>query len=241
MGKATRHQRRGRGGSVYRSPSHRHHGKLVYPAIAITGPAKVTDIVHDPGRTAPIAVVSLPDGKEARMLAPAGIAVADSFNLNSGAPTPGTVLALKEIPEGTRIYNLESHPGDGGKMVRAAGTSAVIITQGEMIMVELPSGSYRKFDPRCRASIGVVGGHGRDDKPFAKAGKKFHAYRSKAKAYFKVRGIAMNPVNHPHGGGSHQHIGRPSSVGRGTWPGRKVGRLAAKKGRAKRRKGESVP
>jgi large subunit ribosomal protein L2 len=223
---------------VYRSPGHRFHGPLRYPPDTLTGTAKVTDLVHDPARTAPVAVVALPNGEEARLLAPAGIAVADSLSLHAGEPKPGSILALRDIPEGTRVYNLETRPGDGGKMVRSAGTSAVVITQGEKTVVQLPSGSYRDFDPRCRATIGVVGGHGRGDKPFAKAGKKFWAYRSKAKAYFKVRGIAMNPVNHPHGGGSHQHIGRPSSVGRGTWPGRKVGRLPPKKGKAKRRKEE---
>jgi large subunit ribosomal protein L2 len=200
---------------------------------------KILDIVQDPARTGPVAVAALPGGGEVRLLAPAGLAVADSVNLGGGESSNGSILSLKDLPEGTRVFNLESQPGDGGKLVRAAGTSALVVTQGEVTVVELPSGAYRNFDPRCRATVGVAGGHGRGDKPFGRAGKKFWAYRSKAKAYFKVRGIAMNPVNHPHGGGSHQHIGRPSSVGRGTWPGRKVGRLAPKKGRSDRRGAES--
>jgi large subunit ribosomal protein L2 len=76
------------------------------------------------------------------------------------------------------------------------------------------------------ATVGLVAGGGHKEKPFAKSGKKFHAYGGKAKAYFKVKGIAMNPVNHPHGGGGHPHVGTQSSVGRNTPPGRKVGRLA---------------
>jgi large subunit ribosomal protein L2 len=193
----------------------------------------VLDVTHDPGRTGLVAVVELPGGKEARLLAPAGMAVADTIAINTGPVASGSVLALGEVSEGTRVFNIETRPGDGGKLVRSAGTSALVITQGEQTVVQLPSGAYKYLDPRCRATVGVAGGHGRVDKPFARAGKKFWAYRSKAKAYFKVRGIAMNPINHPHGGGSHQHIGRPSSVGRGTWPGRKVGRLAPKRGKAR--------
>ncbi len=210
-----------------------------YPSpVKVQGQAKVIDVIHDPAHTAPLAIVRLPNQEEVRLIATAGIAVADSINVNVGALTPGSILPLKEIPEGTRVYCIETHPGDGGKLVRAAGTSALLVTQGEQIVVQLPSGSFKHLDPRCRATIGAVGGAGRGDKPFTKAGKKFYAYRSKAKAYFKVRGVAMNPVNHPHGGGSHQHVGRPSSVGRGTWPGRKVGRLAPKKGKAQRRQGK---
>ena len=101
-------------------------------------------------------------------------------------------------------------------------------------VIKLPSGAFKSLPPACMASIGVVAGGGRTEKPFAKAGKKFHAYRSIAKTYLRVRGVAMAPVNHPHGGGSHQHVGRPSTVGSDAWPGQKVGRFSPqrkKKGR----------
>ena len=80
---------------------------------------------------------------------------------------------------------------------------------------------------KCRATIGVLAGGGRKDKPFLKAGKKFHAYRTRGKQYPTVRGVAMNAVAHPHGGGGHQHVGKPYTVKRGASPGRKVGSVAA--------------
>ncbi len=129
------------------------------------------------------------------------------------------------------MYNIEGKPGDGGKFVRTAGTAGTLVSRGEKVVVLMPSGSFKTFDPRCKAAIGVVAGGGQKDKPFGKSGNKFHAYTSKAKAYFKVRGVAMNPVDHPHGGGSHQHVGRPSTVSRNASPGRKVGRLSPKKRR----------
>ena len=95
----------------------------------------------------------------------------------------------------------------------------------------MPSGEFKSFDPRCRATVGVVAGGGLKEKPFAKSGNKYHAYRSKSKAYFKVKGIAMNAVDHPHGGGGHPHVGVPSTVSRNAAPGRKVGRLSPKRRR----------
>jgi large subunit ribosomal protein L2 len=151
----------------------------------------------------------------------------------------GSTLALQDIPEGTLVYNIEVMPGDGGRFARAAGTQAVVVSQGDRTVVQLPSGQFRSFHPACRATIGAVAGAGRGDKPFTKAGKKHLAFRSLSKAPFKVRGVAMNPVDHPHGGGAHQHVGRPSTVGYDAPPGRKVGRLSPrpKRLREKKRRG----
>jgi large subunit ribosomal protein L2 len=93
----------------------------------------------------------------------------------------------------------------------------------------MPSGYFKVFNPKCRATIGVVSSGGRKEKPFLKAGKKYKYSRSRNRLYPRVRGVAMNAVDHPHGGGGHQHLGRPSVVGRNTPPGRKVGQIAAKR------------
>ncbi len=141
----------------------------------------------------------------------------------------GSVLPLKDVPEGTLVFNVELTPGDGGRLVRAAGTTAVVVTQGERTVLRLPSGAFKELNPNCRAIVGVVAGAGRNEKPFYKAGKHVNAYRSLAKSAIVVRGVAKNPVDHPHGGGAHQHVGRPSTVSSGAPPGRKVGRLSPKK------------
>ena len=160
------------------------------------------------------------------MIAPDGLEIGQRVTVGGYNIDRGNTLPLGSIPEGTLVYNIESFPGDGGKFVRAAGTTAVIVSQAGRTVVQLPSGQFKTLDPKCRATIGVVAGAGRGDKPFAKAGKKVLAYRSISKPPFIVRGVAMNPVDHPHGGGAHQHVGRPSTVSWHASPGRKVGRLS---------------
>ncbi|MFA7342418.1 MAG: 50S ribosomal protein L2, partial [Candidatus Methanomethylophilaceae archaeon] len=138
-------------------------------------------------------------------------------------------MMLANIPEGTLVHNVELLPGDGGKLIRTAGTSGTVVSRGDKVVVLMPSGAMKQFEPRCRAAVGIVAGGGRGDKPFGKSGKKYHALKSKAKMHFKVSGVAMNPVDHPHGGGAHKHVGKPSTVSRNAPPGRKVGRLSPKK------------
>jgi large subunit ribosomal protein L2 len=233
MGKRLRAQRKGRG-SVHSAPSHRYLDKVRYRNVRRIS-ATVEDIVHDPGRTAPLLKVRYEDGTVGYSLASEGMAVDKVISQGATIPVkPGNTLPLSEIPEGTPVFNLEGRAGDGGKFVRAAGTAAVVVSRGRKIVVELPSGQFKSFAPDCRATIGIVGGGGRPEKPIAKAGKKFHIMSSKAKRYPTVSGVAMNPVCHPHGGGNHPHVGGPNTVSRNAPPGQKVGRLSPKK--KKRRK-----
>lgn len=233
MGKNLRQQRRGRGTSTYRSPSHKHVAEVKHPAFD-HGSGKVVDLIHAPGRNTPLAEVDF-DGEVIPMIAAEGMQVGQEVDVGSGAAIySGNTLPLSGIPEGTPIYNVEGHPGDGGKFVRTAGTYGSIVSRGKKVVVLMPSGEFKTFDPRCKATVGVVAGGGQKEKPFGKAGAKYWAFKSKAKAHFKVRGVAMNPVDHPHGGGSHQHVGKPSTVSRNAPPGRKVGHLSPKK-RSKRK------
>lgn len=231
MGKNLPTQRRGRGNSpTYRSPSHRHVSDAKMPRN--TGQGIVLAIRHAPGRSAPIAEIAFGDS-EFFMIAPDGLQVGQVVSVGRGPVDRGSILPLGELPEGTLVYNIELDPGDGGRLVRAAGTSAVIVTQGDRTVVRLPSGSFKEFNKQSRAIVGVVAGAGRQDKPFYKAGKQVNAYRSKAKSAIVVRGVAKNAVDHPHGGGAHQHVGGPSTVSSGAPPGRKVGRLSPKRKRRK--------
>jgi len=192
----------------------------------------VQDIIHDPGRTAPLISIRLKNNKKMLSLATEGIKIGDiiKFSDSKSDMNVGNVLPIEKIPEGTPIYNIELMPGDGGKLVRAGGSNAIIVSHDKAkTVIRLPSDKYKTLDSNCRATIGVIAGGGRKDKPFMKAGKKYNALRPKGKQYPVVRGVAMNPVNHPHGGGSHQHVGKPSSVQRGAPPGRKVGNIAPKR------------
>jgi large subunit ribosomal protein L2 len=234
MGKRLIHQRRGRGGSQYRSPSHRHVDDVKLPLIAATE-GTIVDLIHAPGRTCPLAVIDI-DGQTDYQLAVEGEKVGQKVQFGSNAVAAGNITALSQIPEGTPVHNIEGTPGDGGKYVKTAGSSATVVSRGAVVVVQMPSGALKEFKPDCRAAIGIIAGGGRDDKPMAKSGKKYYTLKSRSKAYFKVSGVAMNPVDHPHGGGSHQHIGGPSTVGRNVWPGQKVGRLSPKKKNDKKRK-----
>lgn len=232
MGKKIRVQRRGKGTPTYRAKSFRHLGEVrLPPASEEIATAVVVDILHDPGRSAPVARVRYPDGQERLILAPEGIKVGDQIACGISAPIqPGNTLSLAEIPEGTAIHNIESQPGDRGRFVRASGTYAALVAHdvGQAI-VQLPSGEIRAFNPRCRATIGVVAGGGRVDKPFVKAGKRHWAMLAKGKPYPRVRGVAMNVVDHPFGGGRGKHAGRPKTVARGAPAGQKVGLIAARR------------
>ncbi|MGI0071006.1 MAG: 50S ribosomal protein L2 [Thermoplasmata archaeon] len=227
MGKRIISRRRGSGTGTYRSPSHRHHGAIYHPPASMVGVGRVVRIVPAPGRTAPVAEVTGPDGKTLRILASAGLATGDSVSFHEGRVDRGSILPLGKIPDGTLVSNLEVKPFDGGRLVRSAGASAIVVAHSVRdVTVQLPSGAFKQFLATCRAQVGSVGGSGRRERPIIKAGKKVWSTRSLARAPFKVRGVAMNPVNHPFGGGAHQHVGRPSTVASGTWPGAKVGRFS---------------
>ena len=232
MGKRLIQQRRGRRKSKYNAPSHRFKGKIKYIQSNEKNEGIVQDILHDPGRTAPLVSVKLSDNKKILILAPEGIKVGDKikFTDNKKDVEVGNVLAIGNIPEGAPVYNIEISPGDGGKLVRAGGSNATVVSHDKKkTVIQLPSGQFKTLDSTCRATVGTIAGGGRKDKPFLKAGKKHLAYKKRGKQYPVVRGVAMNPVSHPHGGGGHQHVGKPYTVKRGASPGRKVGSIAAKR------------
>lgn len=144
----------------------------------------------------------------------------------------GNVIPLREMPEGTVICNVEQKVGDRGSLARCSGDYATVIGHSDdhsMTFIRLPSGIKKTVQSSCRAMVGIIAGGGRMDKPMLKAGRAYHKYHVKRNEWPKVRGVCMNPVDHPHGGGNHQHIGKPSTRGRGTCPGKKVGLIAARR------------
>jgi large subunit ribosomal protein L2 len=232
MGHRIRAQSRGKGSPTYRAPSHKFKANLEHLKVSegvVTG--KILEIIHDTARSAPIARISYSNGEERLMLVPEGVQTDQIIQCGISVPVePGNTLTLSEIPEGIPLCNIESQPGDGGKFARASGMYGILIAHdvGKTI-VQLPSGKMKHLNPKCRAVIGVVAGGGRTEKPFCKAGKKFHRMRVRATKWPTSRGVAMNVVDHPFGGGGQQHPGRPKTVARGTPPGRKVGSIAARR------------
>ncbi|MCS7108239.1 MAG: 50S ribosomal protein L2 [Sulfolobales archaeon] len=241
MGKKILAQRAGRGSPTFRSQKHIHVAPAKYPLTTNeTLSGVVLELVHDPGRWVPLAHIRLTNGVEYYIPAAEGMYVGQEIAIGPQAPlNVGNTLPLSNIPEGTKVYNIELSPGDGGKLSRQAGSYATILGRsGNYTIVQLPSGATKSILSVARATIGVPAGAGRTEKPLLKAGASFHKWKVKAKKWPKVRGVAMNVVSHPHGGGSHQSVSRPSTVSRDTPPGRKVGHIASK--RTGRKKGSRL-
>ncbi|MCD6410832.1 MAG: 50S ribosomal protein L2 [Thermoplasmata archaeon] len=230
MGKKLICQRRGRGTSKFKVPERSSLAEIKYP-YERKFEGVVTEIVRDAIHTAPIMKVRSKDnGKTILLLAAEGIQVGQTIKITEDEIAIGNVLPMGKIPEGYPIYNVELNPGDGGKLVRSAGTHATVVSHsGDKTVIQLPSGKFKTLSSDCRATIGIPAGGGRKDKPFVKAGKKYYHMRARGRVYPIVRGVAMNPVSHPHGGGSHQHVGKPSTVRKGMPPGKKVGSIGARR------------
>ena len=235
MGKRLIQQRRGRGSQTFRSPGHRFRGAVKY-ARPGERTGVVRDLIDDPGHTTPLAVVRFEDGSKELMFPPEGLMVGQTIAMGAKAsPVPGNVLPLKNIPVGSPVFNIENTPGDGGKFARASGSTAFLITHGDgKVTLRLPSKRLKVINDQCRATIGVVAGGGRKEKPFVKAGTMHIVRKAQNRYYPRVSGVAMNPCDHPFGGGNHPHPGKPKTVSRHAPPGRKVGSLAAKRTGARR-------
>ncbi len=232
MGKRIIQQRRGRGTGTYRSPSFRFKGEVKHYNLETQG--TVTDLVNCTGHSAPLMEITYLTGDKRLSFAPEKIKVGDEISIgnNNGQSefNKGNVFALKEVPEGTLVHNIELRPGDGGKLVRSSGSFAKVVAKtGGFVRVKLPSNKEKLFLPECRAAIGIIAGGGRLDKPFLKAGNMYKKMKARNKLYPKVCGISMNAVDHPFGGKCSHIKGRPTLSGRDAPPGRKVGKIAPRR------------
>merc|ERR1712121_156934 len=231
MGRVIRAQRKG-AGSIFRANVKHRKGSPKLRSVDYSernGYIKgvVKDIIQDPGRGAPLAIVHFRDPYRYRtrkelFIAAEGMHTGQFIYCGKKAQlTVGNVMPIGQMPEGTIISNLEEKTGDRGRIARASGNYATVIAHNAGTKKVIPSAN--------RATVGIVAGGGRIDKPMLKAGRAYHKYKVKRNSWPKVRGVAMNPVEHPHGGGNHQHIGFPSTVRRDTSAGRKVGLIAARR------------
>lgn len=198
----------------------------------------VKDIIHESGRGAPLARVVFRDPLRYKQRTEHFVAVEGMYTgqfIYAGQKASlsiGNILPVSQMPEGTMISNVEGSYADRGQFARASGTSAIIIghtEDGKKTRIRLPSGARKAISGSCRGMVGIVAGGGRTDKPILKAGNAYHAAKAKKKGWPVVRGVAMNPVEHPHGGGNHQHVGHPTTQKRDTPHGAKVGLIAARR------------
>eukprot|EP00999_Lentomonas_sp_LEN2_P000315 NODE_1317_length_909_cov_142.549872_g1271_i0.p1 GENE.NODE_1317_length_909_cov_142.549872_g1271_i0~~NODE_1317_length_909_cov_142.549872_g1271_i0.p1 ORF type:complete len:259 (+),score=52.39 NODE_1317_length_909_cov_142.549872_g1271_i0:60-836(+) len=242
MGKTIRAQRIG-AGSVFTASVHKRLGParlrpLDYAERRGYTRGIIRQIRHDPGRGAPIAVVQFRHPYKYKKVtytwcAPEGVGTGQFVYCGKKAQLAiGNVLPLKQMPEGTVVCNVEAKLGDRSRLARTSGAYGILIANNpdnNRSRVKLPSGAKKTVSSDCRAMVGVVAGGGRTEKPLLKAGNAHWRYKMKRNCWPIVRGVARNPVEHPHGGGNHQHIGHASTTGRGYAPGQKVGLIAARR------------
>jgi len=223
MGKRLTQQKRGKGSPTYKKPSFNFKGEV---NIGDNGTALVTQLISCRAHSAPLAELKHQDNTPTFIVAPEGIRIGQTLVIGGEEIRRGNILELRNIPEGTSIFNIENTPGDGGKFVRASGTSARIVAKTKAkVTVQLPSKKHKDFNPACRACIGVAAGGGRLEKPFYKAGRKYYKMKAKNTYWPIVSGTSMNAVDHPFGGTKSSNKGRPTIAPRNAPPGRKVGMI----------------
>jgi large subunit ribosomal protein L2 len=189
----------------HRGGGHKRHYRVIdFKRNKIGIPAKVAAIEYDPNRSARIALLNYVDGEKRYILAPVNLSVGDVIMSGPDADIkPGNALPLKNIPLGTHIHNIELYVGKGGQIVRSAGTFAQLMAkEARYALIKLPSGEVRMVLSECQATIGQVGNVMHENISLGKAGRKRWLGRRP-----KVRGVAMNPVDHPMGGGEGRSSG----------------------------------
>jgi len=221
MGKRIIVQRRGRGTHTYRVSKKAFRYKLQYPK-KLEGEGTVIKLFNSSAHTSPLAKIKYSAGS---FYIPAfnNMVEGQKINFDGKKVNEGNIMKLKDIPIKTKIYNIESRPGDGGRFIKSAGNSAILNKiVGEHIFIVMPSKKEKKFHQNCRAMIGVCAGAGRLDKPVIKAGKKYYIKKSKSKLWPRTSAVKMNVIDHPFGSGRAKNV-KSKIAKRNAPPGRKVG------------------
>lgn len=227
MGKRIIVQRRGRGTSTYRVSKRAFRYKLKYPKN-LEGEGKVVKLFNSSAHSSPLAKISSAKGS---FYIPAFKNMIEGQMINFGGKEvkEGNILELKNLPLKTKVYNLESKPGDGGIFIKTAGNSATVNrTAGNFVFVAMPSKKEKKFNKNVRAIVGVIAGAGRLDKPIVKAGKQYYIKKSKSKLWPRTSAVKMNAIDHPFGSGRAK-TPKSKVAKRNAPPGRRVGLIRPKR------------
>ncbi len=223
MGKRLIQQARGKGSLTYRVRKKAFKYKVKYPMHI--GPAIIEKIFHSPAHSAPLLKIRI-SNEVFFNVAFNGALEGGEIEIGGNEIEGGHILLLNMIPVGTKVFNIERNPGDGGKMIRTAGSNAMInkIYDHNKIGIMMPNKKEVKLDGNCRESIGIIAGDGMKQKPFVKAGRKFYKMKARGKLYPRTSAVCMNAIDHPFGSGRGKRI-KSKIAKRNAPPGRKVGHL----------------
>ena len=224
MGKTIIQQARGHGSKTYQVRPSAYRFRISYPKLNVTGKAKVVKLLNSAGHSAPLAKIMA--GNEV-FYNPASQGLVEGQDIEMGTANlqNGNIVALRNMPFDTKIFNIEIRPGDGGKMIRTSGGSASIL-KNENDKVTIMTTNKREIilNGDCRATIGMIAGQGRTIKPIVKAGKKHYMMKARNKLWPRTSALKFNAVDHPFGGGRGKRI-KSKIAKRNAPPGAKVGHL----------------
>jgi len=232
MGKRIIQQRRGKGGHTYKVRNKAGELNLGY-LPNIQGEFKCVKLLASPGHSVPVAKFMNGEGKVFHNFSANFLYIGQTIKI--GGSASGDISKLGDLKNGTEIFNIENNPGDGGRFVRTGGNfAAIMVKEGNIVKVMMPSKKIKKFNVNCRATVGRAAGDGRVDKPLLKAGKKFHIMKVKSKLWPRTSAVKMNAIDHPFGSGRGKRIKSKISK-RNAAPGKKVGLIRPRRtGRKKR-------
>ena len=231
MGKRIVSQARGKGSLSYRVRRRGYRFKIGYPGLDSKGKARIINLIISPGHSAPLIKIEIGKGKDKKIfynLAFEKAYVGQEIDVGENEKKEikvGNIVNLGAVPQGTKIYNIETRPGDGGKLIRSSGSFATVgVKEGNKVKVLMPSKKTKDFDLKSRATVGTIAGAGRISKPILKAGKKFHIMKTKGKKWHFTSKVKVNAVDHPFGGGRGKRI-KSKIAKRNAPPGRRVGHI----------------
>jgi large subunit ribosomal protein L2 len=224
MGKRIISQARGHGSLSYRVRRRAYMYKPAYP-INMEAEYEVTSFVTEPGHTAPMAKLVSKNGKVIYNFAAKGLYVGQKITLNGKGN--GDIAPLGTLENGTKVFNMELRPNDGGKLIKTSGSCAIVMNNpgnNQRVIVMMPSKQEKMFEPNCRVSVGEIAGQGRLDKPIIKAGRMWFIKKPRNKLWPRTSALKMNAIDHPFGSGRGK---RPKSkiAKNNSPPGAKVGHL----------------
>jgi len=223
MGKRIISQARGHGSNMYRVRRKAYSIRVGYPDVE--GTAKILKMIHNAGHSAPLMKLQI---KGKLFYIPAFVNAYEGQEINVGKSEnikQGDILRLKELGQGTKVYNIETVPGDGGKLIRSGGSFAEVAKrEGHNVFLLMPSKKTVAFNENCRAAVGIIAGSGRMDKPMMKAGTHYHAMKAKGRKWHYTSAVKMNAIDHPFGGGRGKRI-KSKIAKRNAPPGARVGHL----------------
>ncbi len=236
MGKRITQQARGKGSLTFRVRPRAYVHKITYPKLENKGNAKIVKLFNSSAHSTPLIKVSIGDEF---FIVPAANGIYEGQEIKIGKrgenenPVAGDIIQLKDIPQGTRVFNIENVPGKGGKFLRSSGSSGIVMNKDEKKVEIVIKRRRIKLNNKCRAIVGVAAGDGRKMKPLIKAGKKHHIMKAIGRKWHRTSAIKTNAIDHPFGGGRGKRIKSKISK-RNSSPGQKVGHISPRRtGRGK--------